>query len=96
MMSHAVGAPPGHQAQIVAEFSDEPRGMCLPCFVNCCGIKRVVIFFILYFSLNLASQHVMWAACASKAILVLALSVLQVLCLPTLQSPVGFVFMLTN
>jgi hypothetical protein len=42
-MSHAVDAPPGHQLQIVAEFSDEPRGMYLPHFINRCGIKRIVI-----------------------------------------------------
>jgi len=48
-MSHAVDAPPGHQAQILAEFSDEPIGMYLPHFVDHCGIKKFVIFFYFIF-----------------------------------------------
>jgi hypothetical protein len=48
-MSHAVDAPPGHETQILAEFSDEPRGMYLPRFVNHCDIKRIAIFFFYIF-----------------------------------------------
>jgi hypothetical protein len=45
-VGHAVDAPPSHQAQILAEFSDEPRGMYLPYLVNHCGIKNN--FFLFY------------------------------------------------
>jgi len=41
-MSHAVNAPSGHLAHILAEFSDEPRGTYLPCFVDHYGIKGIV------------------------------------------------------
>jgi len=48
-VSHAADAPPGgHQAQILVEFFDEPRGTYLPRFVDHCGIKRIAKFFLFY------------------------------------------------
>jgi len=92
-VSYAADPPPGHQAQILAEFSDEPRGMYLPRFVNRCGIKRIVIFFYFVFLFEFGIPPLNVAACASKAVVLWH----YLYCwLPTLQSTVGFVFVLTN
>jgi len=40
-VSHAADAPPGHQAQILAEFSDEPRGTYLLILLITVGLKEL-------------------------------------------------------